>query len=191
MTIDARLVSASILALALAACGSPADDADEPEVLDETALPEVPVAAETPPLDETGGEAEEAMDEGEEPTAATPSPSPTPTATRAAAQPAPAQAAASAPRPPIFAVCGACHAVEPGDHGIGPSLAGVFGAQAGHADGFEYSDAMESAGLTWNQANLDRYLENPQGVVPGTTMSYAGLKNDEQRQAVIDYLKTL
>jgi cytochrome c len=50
---------------------------------------------------------------------------------------------------------------------------------------------MQSANLTWNEATLNRFLENPREVVPGTTMAYAGLKNPQQRQAVIDYLKGL
>ena len=74
---------------------------------------------------------------------------------------------------------------------IGPSLAGVFGRRAGTLPGFEFSQAMKDSGLTWNQANLDRYLTDPRGVVPGTTMAYGGVKDAAQRQAVINYLKTL
>ena len=78
-----------------------------------------------------------------------------------------------------------------GKNGIGPTLAGVFGARAGHIAGFDYSEAMESSGLTWNQGNLDRYLADPKGVVPGTKMAYPGLKDAAKRKAMVDYLKTL
>jgi cytochrome c2 len=81
--------------------------------------------------------------------------------------------------------------VEPGEHGIGPSLAGVFNSRAASKPGFDYSEAMESSGLTWSEANLDRFIEDPRGVVPGTSMVYPGLKNDAQRAAVVEYLKGL
>lgn len=101
-------------------------------------------------------------------------------------------AAASVPSAPVaFAQCKACHSVEPGKHGIGPSLAGVFGASAGHADGFAYSTAMTSSGLTWDEATLDTYLQSPFKAVPGTKMAYAGLKDDAKRAELIEYLKTL
>jgi cytochrome c2 len=93
--------------------------------------------------------------------------------------------------PPAFALCRACHSTEAGENGIGPSLAGVFGAKSAHVASFDYSEAMAGAGLTWNEATLNRYLENPTGVVPGTTMSFAGVRNEAQRKAIIDYLKTL
>lgn len=88
-------------------------------------------------------------------------------------------------------MCGACHGTEPGKNGIGPSLAGVFGAKAGHVSDFDYSEPMKSSGLTWNQSALDRYLADPKGVVPGNKMAYPGLKDPAKRQAMIAYLKTL
>ena len=204
MRIPVTLATGTALALSLAACGGGAEDTDAPAA-EETVAAADPVD-ETDAMDdgETMDDAE--MDgadvgEGEEDDAAeaddTPAPAPSPTVsatTKAAAsapKAAPSVAAVAATKPPIFAVCSACHSEDPGDNGIGPSLAGVFGAKAGHVGSFDYSDAMESSGLTWNEATLNRYLENPQGVVPGTSMSYNGLKNAQQRKAVIDYLKTL
>lgn len=81
--------------------------------------------------------------------------------------------------------------VEPGGNGIGPTLAGVFGVKAGHVDDFAYSQAMRRSGLVWDEPTLGRYLEAPRELVPGTRMSYAGLDDPAQRQAVIAYLKTL
>jgi cytochrome c len=89
------------------------------------------------------------------------------------------------------AQCKACHSVEPGKNGIGPSLAGIFGDRAAIVPGFEFSDAMKNSGLTWNQATLDRYLTDPRGVVPGTKMSFGGVKDAAKRQEIINYLKTI
>ena len=98
---------------------------------------------------------------------------------------------AAVTEPAAFAVCKACHSVEPGDHGIGPSLAGIWGNKAGSAAGFEASEAMKNSGLTWNQANLSRFLADPAGTVPGNKMPFAGVKDAAQRQAIIAYLRAL
>lgn len=102
-----------------------------------------------------------------------------------------ADAPAVAVRPAVFAQCVTCHAVEPGKNGLGPSLAGVFGAKAGHEPKFAYSTPMRNSGLTWDEATLDRYLKNPREVVPGTKMAYAGLKDDAKRAELIAWLKTI
>ena len=94
-------------------------------------------------------------------------------------------------RPAAFAQCATCHGVVPGAGGIGPSLAGVFGAEAGHVADYAYSEAMRSSGIVWDENALNAYLDNPQTTVPGTKMSYRGLKDAEQRAAIIEYLKTL
>lgn len=160
--------------LALAACGGGADEAGEPAAEATPAAAETAAPVATPAPGET-------PTPGATPTE-TPSPTPTPTATAT-------QAAVTAPT--VFNQCAACHSTERGEHGIGPSLAGVFGRRAGTVPGFEFSQAMKDSGLTWNQANLDRYLADPRGVVPGTTMAYNGVKDAAQRQAVINYLKSL
>ena len=58
-------------------------------------------------------------------------------------------------------------------------------------DTFTYSEAMKGSGLTWDEATLDTYLTNPRGLVPGTKMAFAGIKDDAKRAEVIAYLKTL
>jgi cytochrome c len=111
-----------------------------------------------------------------------------------AASEAPAEAIAAAPAnaaPAAFAQCRTCHQIEPGKHGVGPSLAGVFGRKAGLAPGFAYSDAMKNSGLSWDEASLERYLEHPMQVVPGTRMVFAGYADAAKRAEVIGYLKTL
>ncbi len=189
-------VSLIALSLTLAACGGGADDAgDSATPAAEDTAAAVPGAEDAALTGEDATPAPEASESAAPADAATPSPTPSASASAAAA-PAPAAAApapatASATPPPMFAVCAACHSVDKGDNGIGPSLAGVFGAKSGHVSTFEYSEAMKNAGLTWDEATLQRYLENPRQVVPGTTMAYNGLKNPAQRQAVINYLKGL
>lgn len=83
-----------------------------------------------------------------------------------------------------------CHSVQRGQNGIGPSLAGVAGRRAGTLAGFAYTDGMKNLGVSWNDANLDRYLAGPQAMVPGTTMAIGPL-NAGERRAIIAYLKTL
>jgi len=162
--------------LALAACGGGSEDAEQATVATPdatgTAAPaggaETPAPGETPTPEASPSE--------------TPSPTPTPSATATTA---------AVTEPAAFAQCKACHSVEPGKNGIGPSLAGVFGDRAGTQPGFEFSDAMKNSGLTLNQSGLDRYLADPRGVVPGTKMAFGGVKDAAARQAIINYLKTL
>ena len=89
-----------------------------------------------------------------------------------------------------FARCAACHNVEQGGHnGLGPNLFGAFGAPAASKPNYYYSPAMKESGLVWDFATLDKFLENPRAVVPGTKMTFAGLKKPEDRKAVIAFLK--
>lgn len=87
--------------------------------------------------------------------------------------------------------CSICHSVAPGRNMIGPGLFGVVGRKAGTVAGFHYSAANRNSGLTWDEATLNKYLANPKAAVPGTIMTYAGLKNDSQRADLIAYLATL
>jgi len=97
---------------------------------------------------------------------------------------------ARATPPPAFAVCASCHSISPGRHGAGPSLAGVWGAKAGSRPGYGYSPALQRSGVVWNAQTLDRWLQGPMQMVPGTRM-VMGLPNPEARQAVIAYLQQL
>ena len=87
--------------------------------------------------------------------------------------------------------CSICHSVQPGKNMVGPSLFGVVGRKSGSVPGFRYSPANQSANITWDQATLDKYLQSPRSVIPGTIMTYAGLKDDTKRADLIAYLATL
>lgn len=89
----------------------------------------------------------------------------------------------------VFAKCQACHSLDAGTNKLGPSLHGVIGRASGAIDGFRYSDAMKNAHLTWDDVTLDKYLANPKTLVPGTKMVFPGLPKEEDRLAVIAYLK--
>jgi cytochrome c len=87
--------------------------------------------------------------------------------------------------------CAACHSPLEGKNLVGPTLFGVVGRVAGQVPGFHYSPANKDSGLTWDAPTLDRYLISPKDVVPKTTMTYAGLKDDQKRADLIGYLTTL
>ena len=91
----------------------------------------------------------------------------------------------------VFNKCRACHKLEEGKNGVGPTLHGVVGRQVATVDGYKYSDAMQAwgEGKSWDEATLASYLSNPKKTVPGTKMSFAGLKKDEDIQNVIDYIE--
>jgi cytochrome c len=74
---------------------------------------------------------------------------------------------------------------------IGPSLFHVVDRHSGQIPDFHYSDANRNSGLTWNVATLDRYLTGPRELVPGTKMTFPGLKDSKQRADLIAYLETL
>jgi cytochrome c len=89
----------------------------------------------------------------------------------------------------VFLQCAACHSVEAGHNGIGPSLHGLFGRPAGTIADFRYSPAMKRSGITWNEASLKAYLPDPQAKVPGTKMLFLGIKDPQPLDDLIAYLK--
>lgn len=93
--------------------------------------------------------------------------------------------------PAAFLQCKSCHSVEKGKNLIGPSLAGIVGTKAGDVPGFTFSPALKASGLTWDDATLDKWLESPMKLVPGTKMTFAGMSDAAKRKEVIAYLKTL
>lgn len=84
--------------------------------------------------------------------------------------------------------CGGCHSVA-ADR-VGPRHAGVFGRLAGSVAGFAYSDALRRSGLTWNAETLERWLADPEALVPGQRMGYR-LLDAQVRADIVAYLATL
>lgn len=87
----------------------------------------------------------------------------------------------------IYARCAACHDLA--TDRTGPHHCGLFGRRAGSVAGFAYSDAMKRAGFMWNAQTLDRFLAAPLQAVPGTSMTYAGVPDAQERADLIAYLR--
>ncbi|MFA7305291.1 MAG: cytochrome c family protein [Hyphomicrobium sp.] len=89
----------------------------------------------------------------------------------------------------VFNKCKACHQVD--KNAVGPHLGGIVGRKAGSLEDYKYSDALKKSGITWDEAALDKWLQGPAKDVPGTKMIFAGIKEHEDRENLIAYLKTL
>jgi cytochrome c len=88
--------------------------------------------------------------------------------------------------------CAMCHSAAKGGPTIlGPTLWGVVGRPAGSVKGFAYSTAMKTAGFSWSNDRLHAYLPRPAAMVPGTKMTFLGLKSPEQVDDLVAYLNTL
>jgi cytochrome c len=104
-----------------------------------------------------------------------------------AAAPSRAQDAAAGEKD--FMVCRACHQIGPGAKiAVGPVLNGVIGRKAGTFPGYQYSPANKESGIVWTPEELEKYLTNPQAVVPHTKMIFPGLKDEQKRKDVIAFL---
>jgi cytochrome c len=99
-------------------------------------------------------------------------------------------APAGAPSAADFSRCAACHSTQAGQNKVGPSLAGVLGRASAAVPGYDYSPAMRNAHLTWDEQTLDKFLQNPSGLVHGTKM-FTSIPDAATRQRVIAYLKSL
>lgn len=92
----------------------------------------------------------------------------------------------------VFQACAACHSTKAAEHMTGPSLAKIWRRKAGTVDGFHrYSDAMKRVDIVWTEATLDKWLTNPEAFIPGTSMTFPGLRDVKSREDVIAYLKTV
>lgn len=89
----------------------------------------------------------------------------------------------------VFEKCAACHSLEAGKNDIGPSLAGIFGRKAASLDDFRYSNAMKRSNVTWDEHTLDTFIEDPQAFIPGNRMPFDGLKDKQDRDDLLAYLK--
>jgi cytochrome c len=89
--------------------------------------------------------------------------------------------------------CRTCHSVKAGDNRLGPSVHGILGRKAGSEKGYAaYSQAMRTAGITWDEATLEKFIADPEAVVPNNNMKpYKGLPDAKVRQAIVSYLKSI
>jgi cytochrome c len=88
----------------------------------------------------------------------------------------------------LYQSCLGCHSIDEDD--VGPRHRGVVGRAAGSVPGYAYSTALRNSGLVWTPATLDRWLQNPQALVPGSKMFFS-LADPRDRADVIAYLATL
>jgi cytochrome c2 len=87
-----------------------------------------------------------------------------------------------------FEECAACHSVERGKNGLGPSLSGVFERNAAELEDFMYSPAMKRSKIRWTPQSVDAFIADPQKAVPANRMPYAGMPEAGERADLIAYL---
>ena len=90
-----------------------------------------------------------------------------------------------------FQDCAACHKLEAGSNNVGPSLHGLFERKASALADFRYSPAMKRSGITWTPETLDKFITDPQAMVPANRMPYAGMANAADRADLIAYLRKM
>jgi cytochrome c len=87
-----------------------------------------------------------------------------------------------------FQECAACHKLDSGANEVGPTLHGIFTRKAGELADFRFSPAMKRSGIVWTPETLDKYLADPQGLIPANRMPYAGMADARDRADLIAYL---
>jgi cytochrome c len=89
-----------------------------------------------------------------------------------------------------FRKCLPCHSIgDDAQNKIGPELNGIDGRHSGTVANFSYSDANKNSGIVWDEAKFKEYIKDPRGVVPGTKMIFAGIKNEQEISDLWAYLK--
>ena len=88
-----------------------------------------------------------------------------------------------------FQDCAACHKLELGANNVGPSLHGIFERKAGDLADFRYSPAIKRSGIAWTPETLEKFIADPQAMVPGNRMPYAGMASASDRADLMAYLQ--
>ncbi len=89
-----------------------------------------------------------------------------------------------------FKKCLVCHAIGPGaKNKIGPELNGLDGRKAGTVPGYNYSDANKNSGIVWDDATFKEYIKDPRAKIPGTKMTFPGIKNEQEINDLWAYIK--
>jgi len=88
-----------------------------------------------------------------------------------------------------FEDCAACHRLEAGANNVGPSLHGIFGRKAAEIADFRYSPAIKRSAIVWTPETIDKFIIDPQAMVPGNRMPYAGMAGAADRADLIAYLQ--
>ncbi|QEL24236.1 cytochrome c family protein [Bosea sp. F3-2] len=90
----------------------------------------------------------------------------------------------------VFLKCRACHQIgETAKNAVGPRLNGLFGRPAGSIEGYSYSPANKNSGIVWDEPTFRDYIKAPQAKIPGTKMTFVGLKADQEIDDVVAFLK--
>jgi cytochrome c len=89
--------------------------------------------------------------------------------------------------------CRTCHSAQAGDNRLGPNLHGIVGRKAGAEKGYAaYSQAVKTAGITWDEATLEKFIADPEAVVPNNNMKpYKGIPDAKVRKEIVAYLKSI
>jgi cytochrome c len=89
-----------------------------------------------------------------------------------------------------FNKCRSCHQVgETAKNSVGPELNGLFGRKSGSVESYKYSDANKNSGITWDEAVFAEYIKDPKAKIPGTKMSFSGIKNEQEIKDLTAFLK--
>ncbi|MEP1229701.1 MAG: cytochrome c family protein [Litorimonas sp.] len=90
----------------------------------------------------------------------------------------------------LFRRCKSCHTLEDGgSNKLGPNLWNIWGRKAAAQEGFAYSKALTASDITWDDSTLDAYIKKPKELVPGTRMTFIGIKKAQDRADLLLYLK--
>jgi cytochrome c len=88
----------------------------------------------------------------------------------------------------LFEQCAACHSLEAGKHGLGPSLAGVVGRKSAALEDFRYSPPMKRASIAWTRETMGAFIADPQKEIKGNRMPFSGMPEAADREDLLEYL---